>query len=603
ASKGQATCAAAAKALAAPDPPAAPAAAPAPAAAAAAARGQASIPCTKEVSAYPPTSQAPAANRASVSKQLSQGRGKGQGHGHDKSPGLVLCQAKGQQEDQARQAGGEVEVEVEGEEGYDSDGVRCVMSSGPSPALRAVRSAWSALPLAERVQWSQGADSVEVWLLLPPGTAKHELSVGITATRLRVNLGWAGRVLDGPLTRSVKASEALWVLERDREADAGPGAGAGAVSIATAGCGGQREVVRLHILLPKAERHYWRSLFEGGAQKSHLEVLQEALAADEPHQAYDQLDPEAQALVDDLRERQWLVSQGHMDIKHGFDDFRLAVRTVVLGDTRPAVSSQFDVQHVSGSGRRLTQAANTANTVTYCNIPGGTTCQNCAGGNCTSADSRWLNPSLCQLPTSLGGTLNNVCSDPFLAPAFAPMLYRTSLTASVTDSQSGNETVAVVGSVTAMIVAGPSLVVTVQTSCPWMIWSSATNPATQTDSNALLAASYQTVYDGGTVDLVAPMKLQPSLAATPSYYTCMTFSVPLAVPAACPPFGQLYVRVTLNNVNRVFARQDAAQCVPDTNPLNSGSPTVQADTGTWVIMDFSPDGTAVSPPPSPPLPP
>ncbi|KAL6753005.1 hypothetical protein V8C86DRAFT_2736475 [Haematococcus lacustris] len=201
------------------------------------------------------------------------------------------------------------------------------MSSGPSPALRAVRSVWSALPLAERVQWSQGADSVEVWLLLPPGTAKHELSVQITATRLRVNLGWAGRVLDGPLTRSVKASEALWVLERDREADAGPGAGAGAVSIAAAGCGGQREVVRLHILLPKAERHYWRSLFEGGAQKSHLEVLQEALAADEPHQAYDQLDPEAQALVDDLRERQWLVSQGHMDLKHGFDDFRL-----VLGD-------------------------------------------------------------------------------------------------------------------------------------------------------------------------------------------------------------------------------------------------------------------------------
>ncbi|GFH16639.1 uncharacterized protein HaLaN_13097, partial [Haematococcus lacustris] len=267
----------------------------------------------------------------------------------------------------------------------------------------------------------------------------------------------------------------------------------------------------------------------------------------------------------------------------------MAVRTVVLGDTRPAASSQFDIQHVSGSGRRLTQAANTA---TYCNIPGGTTCQNCAGGNCTSADSRWLNPSLCQLPTSLGGTLNNVCSDPFLAPAFAPMLYRTSLTASVMDSQSGNETVAVVGSVTAMIVAGPSLVVTVQTSCPWMIWSSATNPATQTDSNALLAASYQTVYDGSAVDLVAPMKLQPSLAATPSYYTCMTFSVPLAVPAACPPFGQLYVRVTLNNVNRVFARQDAAQCVPDTNPLNSGSPTVQADTGTWVIMDFSPDGTA-----------
>jgi hypothetical protein len=29
---------------------------------------------------------------------------------------------------------------------------------------------------------------------------------------------------------------------------------------------------RLHVALPKADKHYWRSLFEGGPERSHVEV-------------------------------------------------------------------------------------------------------------------------------------------------------------------------------------------------------------------------------------------------------------------------------------------------------------------------------------------
>lgn len=65
-----------------------------------------------------------------------------------------------------------------------------------------------------------------------------------------MRLSWAGRVLDGPLARKIKASEALWVIETGKSA----------------------ADTQLHIVLPKAERHYWRSVFEGGLEKSHIEV-------------------------------------------------------------------------------------------------------------------------------------------------------------------------------------------------------------------------------------------------------------------------------------------------------------------------------------------
>ncbi len=85
------------------------------------------------------------------------------------------------------------------------------------------------------------------------GTRKGEVRCAVEAQRLAVSLSWAGRVLDGPLTRRVKPSEATWVLEQDQA----PGA---------------TTTTTLHVMLPKAERHYWRALFEGGEEKSHIEV-------------------------------------------------------------------------------------------------------------------------------------------------------------------------------------------------------------------------------------------------------------------------------------------------------------------------------------------
>ena len=61
-------------------------------------------------------------------------------------------------------------------------------------------------------------------------------------------------------------------------------------------------------------------------------VLQELVEADEPVRSYDELEPRARELVDELRERQAAVVRGELDLEGGFDDFR-----VVLGDADDAV--------------------------------------------------------------------------------------------------------------------------------------------------------------------------------------------------------------------------------------------------------------------------
>jgi hypothetical protein len=77
-------------------------------------------------------------------------------------------------------------------------------------------------------------------------------------------------------------------------------------------------------LLVKSDKgHYWRSLFLGGVEKSHMTVLQEALASDEP---IDET-PEARELLASLREKQAQVVDGRHCLESSFDDFRL-----VLGD-------------------------------------------------------------------------------------------------------------------------------------------------------------------------------------------------------------------------------------------------------------------------------
>ena len=55
--------------------------------------------------------------------------------------------------------------------------------------------------------------------------------------------------------------------------------------------------------------------------KSYYEVLQELVRADEATPSYDDLPEDAKDLVDELRERQELVSEGLID-PDIFDDFR-----------------------------------------------------------------------------------------------------------------------------------------------------------------------------------------------------------------------------------------------------------------------------------------
>lgn len=109
----------------------------------------------------------------------------------------------------------------------------------------------------------------------------------IQPDRLTVRLGWCGRVLDGPLKQRVKASEACWSLDKTTvnlnflrfkaAATAGSSKGgsraAGDATAAAVAEADKAEFVELMVLLPKESGgHYWRALFEGGAEKSHLEV-------------------------------------------------------------------------------------------------------------------------------------------------------------------------------------------------------------------------------------------------------------------------------------------------------------------------------------------
>jgi hypothetical protein len=130
-------------------------------------------------------------------------------------------------------------------------------------------------------------------LLALSGTRSKDVVVDIQRQRLTVRLVWCGRVLDGPLYRNVKPSEACWSLDStplpSQSATTGAAAG-GAAGGAVGGAGeggrskskgslvgeGGRRAQKwseLIILLPKEDAgHYWRGLFEGGEEKSHFEV-------------------------------------------------------------------------------------------------------------------------------------------------------------------------------------------------------------------------------------------------------------------------------------------------------------------------------------------
>ena len=66
-----------------------------------------------------------------------------------------------------------------------------------------------------------------------------------------MGLSWLGPFLDGPLRRRVKGRESTWCISGDDDSG---------------------RFLVLHIMMPKDDPHYWRGLFEGGEERSHIEV-------------------------------------------------------------------------------------------------------------------------------------------------------------------------------------------------------------------------------------------------------------------------------------------------------------------------------------------
>ena len=146
--------------------------------------------------------------------------------------------------------------------------------------------------------------------LFSPGTRKKDLVVSIQPDRLTVRLNWYGRVLEGPLKKRIKAGEACWsidstdvdlralkaaaslrqqqlkphVVQQQAEGSVaaspditgmvGGIAGGSSSSSSSSGSGGSVvEMCELLFILPKEEGgRYWRALFEGGEEKSHMQV-------------------------------------------------------------------------------------------------------------------------------------------------------------------------------------------------------------------------------------------------------------------------------------------------------------------------------------------
>eukprot|EP00963_Diacronema_lutheri_P012210 scaffold1671_cov344-Pavlova_lutheri.AAC.39 len=181
-------------------------------------------------------------------------------------------------------------------EGYDEDGLKVVYDSAPSLPEREKRKKWTDIPLKDKFRWTQTSVELVVYVKMPEGTRGKDVTVKLTPTRLTVNLGWYGKVLDGPLSRRCKASEFQWSLDGNE----------------------------VTILIPKDDSYFWRSLFEGGEEKSHYEVLKELVHADEPTVPYDELDDDAKELLEELRERQELINEGLID-PEAFDDFRCVI--------------------------------------------------------------------------------------------------------------------------------------------------------------------------------------------------------------------------------------------------------------------------------------
>ncbi|KAI8476007.1 MAG: hypothetical protein J3K34DRAFT_402638 [Monoraphidium minutum] len=88
------------------------------------------------------------------------------------------------------------------------------------------------------------------------------------------------------------------------------------------------------ILLPKAEGgRFWKALFEGGPEKSHWELLYEAVHNEDDARwgpGVEEAGPGAVALLEELMERQRMIAEGSFDLERSFDDFRMVVGDATL---------------------------------------------------------------------------------------------------------------------------------------------------------------------------------------------------------------------------------------------------------------------------------
>ncbi|GFH17384.1 hypothetical protein HaLaN_14013 [Haematococcus lacustris] len=83
------------------------------------------------------------------------------------------------------------------------------------------------------------------------------------------------------------------------------------------------------------------------------------------------------------------------------------------------------------------------------------------------------------------------------------MLFTTPLLAP--DNSTGSIQYAVAGQVAAYVRSGPRLVITVTTSCPYMIWGSPSGPNSTQDVNNRVLVTYATSYQSSPVDAVLPL--------------------------------------------------------------------------------------------------
>ena len=199
-------------------------------------------------------------------------------------------------------------INIADDDSDDGCEVHEVYDSTPASEIREARAAWMSMDKSEKITWEQTSSDVVAKIKVPKGiTSAKDVTVTCTSTSITVDLKWYGKILQGDLFGGIKAHEFTWCLNDDSE---------------------------IYIVLPKDSReHWWKTLIQGWEEKGYYELLKDAVDADEPHVAYDDMDEGAKDLLDSMLERQAYINAGMLDLENGFDDFRIVLSDSSLGET------------------------------------------------------------------------------------------------------------------------------------------------------------------------------------------------------------------------------------------------------------------------------